>query len=119
MLLKLFYALLILGAVAMVVHSRLRGGENRGGGRAARATPVPARLVAYGVAVVIIVTSAAAGLFQWVQGSEAVAVRVINGDTGQETAYTVERGSISGRRFRTVDGRTIVLAETERLEVLD
>ena len=119
MLLKLFYALLIGGAVVFVLRSRLGAGSRPGKGEAEGPKPVPPRLVAYGVAAVIIVTSAAAGLFQWHRGQEEVTVRVINGETGAESAYTAERGSIGGRRFRTVDGRTIVLAETERLEVLD
>ena len=41
----------------------------------------------------------------------------INSHTGSEQSYHVYQGDINGRRFRTIDGRLINLADSERMEV--
>ena len=52
----------------------------------------------------------------WRGASEIVQVRVIDAGTGKSSEYEVYRGEIEDRSFRTIDGRRVILAETERME---
>ena len=69
------------------------------------------------VVVVLMVVGAAFYLYlDWRGASEIVRVRVIDAGTGKSSEYEVYRGEIEDRSFRTVDGRRVILAETERME---
>lgn len=73
-------------------------------------------LVAVGLMVI------GSGIFVWQawrDASEVLVLKVIDTRSGQVTEYRAYRSDVDGRAFRTVDGRRISLAETERLEVLD
>ena len=48
-----------------------------------------------------------------------ITVEVINTRTGASVRYQVERGDIRGRTFRTLDGRTVTVADVERIEILE
>ena len=48
-----------------------------------------------------------------------ITVDVINTRTGESVRYKVQKGDIRGRTFRTVDGRTVTVADVERIEILD
>lgn len=52
----------------------------------------------------------------WRDNSEVIFIRVVDASSGRTAEYRATRGEISDREFTTVDGRHIVLAETERLE---
>ncbi len=70
-------------------------------------------------AAVVVLMIAGAALFlylDWRAASEIVLVRVIDARSGKFIEYEVYRGEIDARSFRTVDGRRVVLAETERME---
>ncbi|MGQ9830892.1 MAG: hypothetical protein ACUVQI_04630 [Thermochromatium sp.] len=55
---------------------------------------------------------------RWFRDQEVVQVQVINANTGRITSYESRRGSIEGRQFKTLDGRTIRLADVERMIIL-
>ena len=48
---------------------------------------------------------------------ETVTVHVINSETNARISYQAERQDIDGSRFTTVEGRTIYVADVERIEV--
>lgn len=52
----------------------------------------------------------------WRDNSEVIYVRVVEASSGRAVSYRAQRGDIEDREFLTVDGRRIVLADTERLE---
>jgi len=54
---------------------------------------------------------------QWSDAYQVVTVRVIDTRSAQATSYQVYKGDIDGRTFITTDGRTVTLAEVERLEI--
>jgi hypothetical protein len=71
-------------------------------------------------AVGLMVIGSAIFIWQaWRDASEVLMLRVIDSRSGQVTEYRAYRSDVDGRSFRTVDGRRISLAETERLEVRD
>jgi hypothetical protein len=53
---------------------------------------------------------------QWRDAYQVVTLRVVDSRSGHAATYQAYRGDIEGRSFRTLDGRTITLAEVERLE---
>jgi anti-sigma-K factor RskA len=55
---------------------------------------------------------------RWFEDQEVVQVQVINANTGRITLYESRRGSVEGREFQTLDGRTIRLADVERMIIL-
>ncbi|QGU32918.1 hypothetical protein [Thermochromatium tepidum] len=55
---------------------------------------------------------------RWLEDQEVVQVQVINANTGRITLYESKRGLIEGRQFQTLDGRTIRLADVERMIIL-
>ncbi|MCK7582872.1 MAG: hypothetical protein MZV65_49825 [Chromatiales bacterium] len=55
---------------------------------------------------------------RWFEDQEIVQVQVINANTGRITLYESRRGSVEGRQFQTLDGRTIRLADVERMIIL-
>lgn len=82
----------------------------------ARRSPLP-RLAAYGVLVIML---AGAGLYlyhQWRDAYQVVTVRVIDTRSGNAAVYKAYKGDVEGRSFETVDGRSVALAEVERLEL--
>ena len=48
---------------------------------------------------------------------EIVTVHVINSETNTRMSYQAQRQDIDGSRFNTVEGRTVYVADVERIEV--
>jgi uncharacterized SAM-binding protein YcdF (DUF218 family) len=76
----------------------------------------PVRLLALAVVVLMLLGSAYLLYEHWRDGSEVIFIRVVDAGSGRAVEYRAQRGDIMDREFVTVDGRRIVLAETERLE---
>ncbi|PLX59804.1 hypothetical protein [Sedimenticola selenatireducens] len=71
-----------------------------------------------GGAVFLMLTGAGLYLYhQWSDAYQVVTVRVIDTRSAQATSYQAYKGDIDGRTFITTDGRTVTLAEVERLEI--
>lgn len=71
-------------------------------------------------AVLLILVGSAFFIWQtWRDASEVLVLQVVDTRSGKVTEYRAYRSEIEGRVFRTLDGRRISLAETERLEVQD
>jgi len=115
---KLLFTAALIAAVVMLVKLRRRD------------PPPPAREVpdetAQGfrwlalVAVALMVFGSAIFLWQaWRDASEVLVLRVVDTRSGAVTEYQAYRSDVDGRSFRTLDGRHITLAETERLETRD
>lgn len=69
-------------------------------------------------AVLLMLTGAGLYLYhQWSDAYQVVTVRVIDTRSMQVTSYQAYKGDIDGRTFLTTDGRTVSLAEVERLEI--
>lgn len=55
---------------------------------------------------------------KWADEHRLVIVRVVNSANDSVTTYTVYANKVQGRTFVTEDGRTIILADVERMEVM-
>ena len=112
--------LLILGVIVMVVlavRNRGTGSTPERTSNGQQAASSPARITAWVLIGVIIAITLGYSALQWRDSTEVVTVKVVNSNTGKSVSYQVSRDQVGDRRFRTVDGRTIVLAEVERIEV--
>jgi hypothetical protein len=55
-------------------------------------------------------------LHAWRAAGEIVTVQVFDAGSGAMTEYQAYRSDLDARSFRTVDGRRVTLAETDRME---
>lgn len=124
MLTKILVTAMVIGIAYLVLRSRNPGSsteDHRGLAFPARERPLIPReaikLVAYAV-VGVMITGSALYLYQsWERRHQVVDVQVVNPYNGQVQRYEARRGDLTGRSFRTLDGRTIRIAEMERLVI--
>ncbi|MBK1644491.1 hypothetical protein CKO25_07450 [Thiocapsa imhoffii] len=112
----LLTTLVILGAT-LVIRARIRRAR-LGADGAPRPPLIPLALIrplAYGLLALMLIGSLTHLIRGWDRDQLPVTVQVLNTHTGAITEYEARRGSVEGRRFTTLDGRTIYLAEIERL----
>lgn len=116
----LLTALVIAGAVLTL---RLRARRLSESGQQRPVLPAPARrsqlprLAAYGALIIMLAGASLYLYHQWRDAYQVVTVRVIDTRSGKQAVYQAYKGDVDGRSFQTVDGRTVALAEVERLEL--
>jgi len=84
----------------------------------ARPNPNPWRVAAWTFAAVLGAGSLVFWLLDWQQSERIVTVRVINANSGEIATYRAAEDSVTGRTFRTLDGRVVTLADVERMELI-
>lgn len=110
-------------AAYLVIRARIRRGREPAlpPAPAAQLPPlVPAgvvKAIAYGLVVAMVAGSLLWIYLEYQTGREVVTVRVINANTGAVTTYRARRAAIEGRRFTTLDGRPVTLADVDRMEL--
>lgn len=73
--------------------------------------------LAYGLIVVMVAGSLLWLYLDYAAGREVVTVRIINATTGSVTTYQARRVDVEDRRFITLDGRPVTLADVDRMEL--
>lgn len=114
----LFTALVIFSVYAFYRLKRRVPIEKTRAKQAAQSSPV-GRYTAYGFVAMLLVVSSIVFLYQWQQAHKIVTIRVIDGNSGNVTVYKAYRKSIKGSRFESLDGKSVVLGEAERVEYID
>ena len=106
----------ILGAY-LIIRARLRlaRGPLPSRPRVPLIAPLYARMLAYGLLSAMVAGSLWWLYLDWEHNHQVVGVQVINVNSGTIARYEARRSAIEGRRFTTLDGRLVVLAEVERL----
>lgn len=116
MITKILLTALIIIAVALYFRRRTAMRvQGEAGGRAD--APWYWRLLPAGLLLVALVVSAAMFWLEWREEHRIFTARVIDTRSGEVTTYLVYRDDVQGRTFTTVDGRTVTLADVERLEL--
>lgn len=77
------------------------------------------RALAYAIIVVMVLISAFLYYRHRQEENRLVTVRVTNIYTGESVSYQARKGDVGFRRFRTLDERSVSVADVERLEVLE
>ncbi|MCG6861188.1 MAG: hypothetical protein LJE70_07930 [Chromatiaceae bacterium] len=117
----LLTAAVILGAY-LVIRARMQLGREQTTAAPIRAAaplvpPAVLRATAYGLAIAMIAGSLLWLYLDYAAGREVVTVRIINANTGDVTTYEARRSDVKDRRFTTLDGRPITLANVDRMEL--
>ncbi len=119
MLSKILFTAFVIVVVYMVYRGRTTATSP-----ARRPAPAPAdnrfgRRVAYGFVGVLIGISAIFYYLHWREQHRVITIRVIDGRSGNATTYKAYKKSINGSRFEALDGRTVILGEAERVELIE
>lgn len=115
----LFTALVV---VLVLLFSRHKAGRRRGGtpGRGpAQAPPRYVRLIPAALLLGLMAIGALTLWFEWQDAHRIFTARVIDTRTGEVRTYAVYRDDVEVRRFRTIDGRVVTLADVERMELVE
>ena len=127
MLTKILFTALVIAVVVAVARYRARRMNDRqrpvvinphAATPSSVGTVIPYRLLGYSLLAVMIAGTTLYFYLDWEENRRVVSVRVINIDSGQSTTYRAYRGDVDGRRFETLDGRVVTLADAERMELV-
>ena len=80
--------------------------------------PGLARTAALVLATIAFIATSVHLVQAWRWSHQEILVQVVNANTGAITSYLSHRGDVDGRRFVTLDGREIRLADVERMIIL-
>ena len=75
------------------------------------------RMVAYGFVGLLILISAGWYALYWQERHRIITIRVI-GDSGTTATYKAYNKDLKGNRFESIDGKTVILGESERVEII-
>ena len=119
MLTKILFTALVIFAVYAFYRLKRRVPQSKTIKReAVQASPI-GRYTAYGFVVLLLVVSCVVFVYQWQQAHSVVTIRVIDGNSNNVTVYRAYRKSIKGSRFESLDGKSVVLGEAERVEFIE
>ncbi len=110
-------AVVALAYLAIRTRSRAVGAKESVRPQAKSAQIVSPRAVAYIFLAVAMVTGTALFLMEWYDDRQVITIRVINSRTGETVVYEAYKGKVYGRRFETLDGRLVTVADVDRVEL--
>jgi hypothetical protein len=113
---KLLFTAGLIGLVYLGIRTRLRTPPPPAPAPATVPSRLP-RLAAWALIGLMLLISSVILFFEWREGYRIVDLRVINTNTGSSQSYRAHKGDVDDRRFVTVEGRVVTLADIERLEM--
>lgn len=123
MIAKIFYTMLVIVIVGMIFRSqnqakvdKQRSKQNES--EASEQNSMAPKSVAYLLIALLILVSGVVYYFSWSDANQLITLRVIN-SSGTLTEYQAYRKDIRGREFSSIDGVTIQLADSDRLEMIE
>ncbi len=128
MLTKILFTAAVIAVVYLLAKNRSQSGSDAPGQPVARVTDQSGepssqqsqklpRYLAYGLLFIMLAGSGSFVFMEWRDQYRVVMVRVVNTNTGRAVEYEARRGDVEERSFETLDGRRVVLADVERLEL--
>ncbi len=119
MLTKILFTLAVILVVALVFRVKNTPAKPAA---AAKATPnkggVSAAMVAYTLLALVIAISALVFVLHWQDQHRVIDIQVTNSQ-GEVLKYQAYKKTIEGRRFTTIDGVSVDLADSDRIEILE
>lgn len=118
MLTKILVTVLVVVAVLTFYRVKNSGRVTEAARRLEARTPADkrfGRLLAYGFVGLLILISAAWYGLHWREQHRIITIRVIS-DSGT-TTYKAYNKDLKGNRFESIDGRTVILGDSERIEI--
>lgn len=117
MITKILLTALVIIGVALYFRQRTAQRVRASTGAGPQASPWYWRLLPAALLLAALLVSAAMFWLQWREEHRVFTARVIDTRSGTVTTYLVYKDDVQGRTFTTVDGRTVTLADVERLEL--
>lgn len=128
MITKILFTAAVIAIVYLLARSRSRRTQAVRRLEAPSATrpvqPAPAapvdklpRYLAYALLGIMLAGSGLFIFLEWRDQYQVVSVRVINTNTGSSITYQARRGDVKDRSLETLDGRRVVLAAVDRMEL--
>ena len=119
MLTKILFTLAVILVVALVFRIK---NTRANPAAAAKAAPskggVSAAMVAYTLLGLVIAISALVFVLHWQDQHRVIDIQVTNSQ-GEALKYQAYKKTIEGRRFTTIDGVSVDLADSDRIEILE
>lgn len=119
MLTKILVTILVILAVITFYRVKNSGRVTEAARRLESRSPAEkrfGRLVAYGFVALLILISSGWYALHWQEQHRIITIRVI-GESGT-TTYKAYNKDLKGNRFDTIDGKTVRLGESERVEII-
>jgi len=113
----LVLAVVALAYLAIRTRSRAVGAKESVRPQTKSTQIVSPRVVAYIFLAVAVFTGTALFLLEWYDDRQVITIRVINSRTGEAVVYEAYKGKVYGRRFETLDGRLVTVADVDRVEL--
>ncbi len=117
MLTKILFTMAVIGLVIAVVRFRSRPARAPAPQPLKKVQKRWIKVLATSVIVLMLAGTTVIIYLNWRDSHQILQVQVIDSRSGRVSDYQVYRGQLQERRFVTLDGRQVQLAETERLEV--
>ena len=118
MLTKILFTIAVIAVVVLVFHARVRGAvrETSQAVAIAAARRKTNRIAAYCVIGVIVAGGGGFFFYNWRDDNAVITIRVISGSESEVATYQAYRKNIKGRTFTTIDGRSVTLGSSDRVE---
>ncbi|MDZ7840526.1 MAG: hypothetical protein U5R46_06855 [Gammaproteobacteria bacterium] len=119
MLTKILVTVLVVIAVLTFYRVKNSGRVTDAARRLEARTPADkrfGRMVAYGFVGLLILISAVWYGLHWKEQHRIITIRVIS--DSQTTTYKAYNKDLKGNRFESIDGRTVILGDSERIEII-
>lgn len=119
MLTKILVTVLVVIAVLTFYRVKNSGRVTNAARRIEARTPADkrfGRMVAYGFVALLILISAVWYGLHWKEQHRIITIRVIS--DSQTTTYKAYNKDLKGNRFESIDGRTVILGDSERIEII-
>lgn len=119
MLTKILITVLVIIAVLTFYRVKNSGRVTDAARRIEARTPADkrfGRMVAYGFAGLLILISAGWYALYWQEQHRIITIRVIG--NSQTATYKAYNKDLKGNRFESIDGKTVILGDSERIEII-
>jgi hypothetical protein len=119
---KILLTLAVIGLAWLVIHQRQQRMapliKEKSPPALAKPSNRPIKWLSYGVLTLMLSASLVYLGWQVQQGYRLVTVRVVDAQSGRSVSYIARRMDVDDRHFITQDGREIMVADGERIELL-
>lgn len=120
MLTKILFTAAVILVVALVYKGRTANRVKKAPvSSKAQENSIPTPALAYIIVGLIIAASGFFYFLHWQEDHQVLSIKVINGTSGKIVNYKAMRMMMNGRRFETLDGRTVTLGDSDRIEILE
>ena len=115
----LFTILIVVGVYIFTTHRRsAQVPRPRERAHAPQAQDRTVRLALWSFVALTELSGLAYAWWQWQAAHRILDIRVI-GSGGEVTTYRAYKAEVRGRRFSTLDGREVTIADSERIEITE